>query len=190
MKVIVVRHGETEGNVRRIVESRTHGVLTPVGILQAEAASERLQNEAIDALYTSDLQRCVDTAEIIAQHHPKLALCRTVRLRERNQGMFEGGHWDDLPWLNFEGDHLAHPIPGGESWLEVEARIGNFLNDLITSHSGQTVLLVTHGGPIKAMRSLLGGMSLRQSVDERVLNGEIYRWEMSEPLHRFMTDVR
>jgi len=190
MKIFAVRHGETEGNVRRVVESRTHGVLTPAGIAQAEAASKLLHDEMIDALYTSDLQRCVDTAEIIAQHHPKLVLCRTVRLRERNQGIFEGGHWDDLPWLNFEGDYLAHPIPGGESWLDVEARIGGFLNDLVASHTGQTVLLVTHGGPIKAMGALLGGMTLRQSVDERVLNSEIYRFEMDNPIGRFAADVR
>lgn len=190
MQIIVVRHGETEGNVRRIVESRTHGVLTAAGTAQAEQVAERLRGEGIDALYVSDLQRCVDTAAIIARHHLHLVLQQTKRLRERNQGIYEGGSWGDLPWLNFEGEYLAHPIPGGESWLDVEVRIGTFLNDIFADRRDQTVLLVTHGGPVKAMRALLGGMSLRQSVDERVLNGEIYRWEMSEPLHRFMTDVR
>ncbi len=178
MKIIAVRHGETEGNVQHLVQSRTHGKLTETGIAQAAAAAEALRRVQIDAVYTSDLQRAVDTALILAEHHDEAELHFDSTLRERDHGRYEGSHWEDIPNEFFEGTNLDNPMPDGESWYDVHRRIGRWLNDLYRIHPDDTVLLVTHGGPVKAMRTLLTGMTLRQSVDEPVPNGSVWRWEM------------
>jgi broad specificity phosphatase PhoE len=181
MKVIVVRHGETYGNVNHVVESRTHGRLTYHGAEQVAAAAEELKGEKIDVVYSSNLQRCLDTAFILSEYHRDAPVIPVPELRERNQGDYEGKHWEDVPYAQFEGDYLHVPIPGGESWRDVERRIGIFLNTLYSNHPSATILLVTHGGTTKAIRSLLSGVSLRESIDLPVRQASIHHFEMDMP---------
>src|SRR5690242_21943143 len=88
MKVIVVRHGETYGNVNRIIESRSHGRLTFHGMEQARAVAEQLRHERIGIVYSSNLQRALDTAFIVSEFHPAASLIPVHDLRERNQGIY------------------------------------------------------------------------------------------------------
>lgn len=182
MDIIAVRHGETEGNVRHIVESRSPGVLSTAGTVQARQAAQALRYERIEAIYSSDLRRCTDTAQIIAAYHPGTGLMPREDLRERNQGMYEGGRWEAVPYTRFEGANLHVRIPGGESWCDVEQRMRALVCELAAAHQAGAVLLVTHGGPIKALRALLGGISLADSVDEPVQNAAIYRWPVPPAL--------
>ncbi len=168
MKVIVVRHGETYGNVNHIVESQAHGRLTAYGMEQASAIAYQLKDVPIDIVYTSNQQRSVDTAFIIAEHHPAASFIPVHQLRERNQGDYEGKRWEDVPFQEFEGEFLHRRIPGGESWHDVERRVGLFLNELYSTHPNVTVLLVTHPGPAKAIRSLLDGVPLHESIGQHV----------------------
>jgi len=182
MKIMAIRHGETEGNVLHLVESRTGGKLTEDGIRQAGEIAGRLDGWHFGAMYSSDLQHCVDTAEVITRSLARTALILTDKLRERNQGVYEGWYWDDLPWLGREGERLAAKIPDGESWLAVQQRIGAFVNELYQEDPAQEVLFVTHSGPIKVLRALYGGISLRESVDRPVHNGTIWQWGMDRPV--------
>ena len=188
MKVIVVRHGETYGNVSRVVESRTHGRLTYYGMEQAQAAAYQLKDEPIDIVYCSNLQRCVDTALILADYHPLASLVPLHQLRERNLGDYEGKRWEEVPFEDYEGEYLHQRMPGGESWHDVERRVGVFLNELYAKHPGETVLLVTHAGPVKAIQSLLGGVPLRESIEQYVGNGSTYYFMMQAPT-RMSTEI-
>lgn len=181
MKVIVVRHGETYGNVSHIVESRAPGRLTYYGMEQAQAAAFQLKNEPIDIVYSSNLQRSVDTALILADYHPTASLVPLHQLRERNHGDYEGKRWEEVPFADYEGEYLHRRMPSGESWHDVERRVGVFLNELYAKHPMATVLLVTHTGPVKAIRSLLGGVPLRESVEQYVGNGSAHYFMMREP---------
>ena len=181
MKVIVVRHGETFGNISHIVESRTHGRLTYHGKEQAQAAAYELKDEPVDIVYCSNLQRCVDTALILADYHPAATLVPLYQLRERNHGGYEGKRWEDVPFEDYEGAYLHQRMPGGESWHDVERRVGVLLNELYTRHAAATVLLVTHTGPVKAIRSLLGGVPLRESVEQYVGNASTHYFIMNAP---------
>ncbi len=181
MRVIVVRHGETYGNVNRIVESRTHGRLTSEGMDQAQAAAKLLRDEPIDAIYSSNLQRAFDTALIIAEYHQNAPLVQAQELRERNQGTYEGWHYQEVPYADYEGEHVHIAIPEGESWRDVERRAGIFLNKLFGVHPRATVLLVTHGGTTKAIRSLLGNMPLEKSIDIRVPHASVHYFTMDGP---------
>ena len=181
MKVIVVRHGETYGNVNHVVESRSHGRLTYRGMEQVQAAAERLRHEPIDVVYSSNLQRALDTAFILAEYHPEAAIVPVHELRERDQGIYEGKQWELVPYGQFEAEFVHVPIPGGESWRDVERRTGLFLNGLYAMHPEATVLIVTHVGPTKAIRSLLGGVPLRDSIDQRVEHADVHYFVMSAP---------
>src|SRR5690606_24497129 len=97
MKITAVRHGQTTGNINKIVESRVGGVLTDRGIEQAIALANTLKNETFNTVYCSDLQRCQDTAKHILVHHPELSLQLRPQLRELDKGIYNGRTWHDLP---------------------------------------------------------------------------------------------
>jgi broad specificity phosphatase PhoE len=70
MRLILTRHGETEENKLGIVQGHMQGTLSKEGIHQAEKLAERLRKEKIDAIFSSDLKRAVDTSKIILSYHP------------------------------------------------------------------------------------------------------------------------
>ncbi|MFW5852855.1 MAG: histidine phosphatase family protein, partial [Nanoarchaeota archaeon] len=101
MKLIIVRHGETFENISGICQGQSDGTLSDKGKLQAKKVAERLKDEKIDALYSSDLQRTVDTANEILRYHPKIELKKDKLLRERYFGEFEGKPFGaDFDWNN------------------------------------------------------------------------------------------
>lgn len=175
MKITAVRHGETEGNVKRIVQSHTGGILTERGREQAKQAGGQLTKERFDAIYVSDLQRCIETAEIML---PGTSYIRTEQLRERSNGVYDGRSWDDLPAFIFEGSDITTRIEGGESWLDIERRIAELVNKLYKQYPHGHVLLITHGGPIKVLRSLIEGLTLQEAAVDMVPNTGIWRGEV------------
>lgn len=183
MKITVIRHGETEGNIARIVQSRTGGVLTQNGIRQAEEAANILKKDVFDAIYSSDLERCIQTTKIVSKFHPNTHVSYQKQLRERHLGDYEAGSWDDVPWLDHEGDNLHVKMPNGESWEDVYNRVGMFLSWLYQKDPSSSVLLVSHGGTMKAMRAHIENITLRDAVDTTVHhNAQILRWQLESPL--------
>jgi alpha-ribazole phosphatase len=179
MKVTAVRHGETEGNIKRIVQSHTGGRLTERGCEQARQAGKQLAGEKFDAIYVSDLRRCIETIEIMLPNAPYV---RTAQLRERSNGIYDGRSWDDLPTFIFEGSDIVTRVEGGESWLDIEARIAEFINELYAQYPDGHVLLITHGGPIKVLRSLIEGLTLQEAAVDMVSNAGSWRGEVIAPV--------
>jgi broad specificity phosphatase PhoE len=182
MKLTVVRHGESEGNVLHLVQSHTDGMLTEIGHMEAEETARLLSSERFDIAYSSDLGRCMETTDILLRYHPGAQRVFTTRLRERDQGDYEGRQWEDLPWFGKEAECLATKVPNGESWLQTRQRIGSLVNEVYHLHPTGNVLFVTHGGPIKVLHSLLGGVSLKEAVDTPIGNATISRWQMQRPV--------
>jgi broad specificity phosphatase PhoE len=150
MNLIVVRHGETEGNVQRLIQGHTDGVLSRRGRRQARQVGLRLKDEQIDTIYVSDLRRTVETAEEIIRYHPHAAVVYTPQLREQWYGTLEGKPSSRfLEALEESGSDILTFIPeGGESVAELKERIVTFFNELKEKEQDNSVLLVTHGGPI------------------------------------------
>ena len=94
LRLILVRHGETEWNAQRRYQGHSDVPLSALGRRQAARAAERLAALKIDAVYTSDLGRALETAEIIAEQRG-LEVCAEPRLRELNFGVFEGLTFDE-----------------------------------------------------------------------------------------------
>lgn len=150
MKLILVRHGETEENVKKIMQGHTHGKLTQAGIEQAKKVALRLKNEKIDKIYSSDLQRCVDTTKEIIKYHPETKIEYTPELREQKKGIYEGKTVSEMDEdARKAGIHPYEFKPeGGESWPEMTQRMTKFIHKI--THEHKTALIISHGGAIRS----------------------------------------
>lgn len=164
MKLILARHGETEDNIKHIAQGHRHGILSATGKEQAKLLGKRLKEEHIDVIYASDLGRAVDTAKEIIAHHPKASVHYDSRLRERHFGEFEGAPWGSLRDAAEQSGmpFIEYKPKGGESVVEMRARLAAFLDEVLKKEKGKTVLFVSHGG---AITSLL--LRILRAPDER-----------------------
>ncbi|SRR5713226_133545 len=155
-QVIVVRHGETTWNMERKFQGHLDSELTAKGISQAQAIAERLVNHSFSALYSSDLGRATQTAQIISA-----ATGRTVvsdpRLRERNLGVFQGLTSEEIK-AKYPGEYESYRsrdpdyiVPEGESLhRQVERNIACF-EELAQRHCAESIVVVTHGGVLSGL---------------------------------------
>ncbi len=149
----LIRHGEAEVNVRRIVGGKRGDTgLTPRGVMQAERLRDRLAATgeiSADVLLASSLPRARQTAEILASALD-LPIVVDDDLQELDPGDADGLSVEEaiarfgVP--NFEEDPARPLCPGGESWVTFMARVAGALARLGRTHAGRTVVAVTHGG--------------------------------------------
>lgn len=149
MKLYIVRHAETEWNITGQAQGHHDSPLTDVGIEQSRDLASRfaLFAHEIEAFYSSDLGRCVQTANIISEAIGKNPVL-TDALRERSYGDYTGWHKDEV-WKIVDINDLNASAPGGESAKDLASRVDSFLDGL----SDKTTLCVVHDGVI---RHLLG----------------------------------
>ncbi len=164
--LLLVRHGQSEGNARRIYQGQMDLPLTELGRRQAEALAERLACRDISLLYSSDLSRALETAWIVGR---RLGLTPITdpRLREIDLGGWSGLTRDQViarygeEWERWSrGEDIDHA--GGESFERFWERIRSFIEDVLKRHPGETVLAVTHGGVSRILASKLLGLNLRE----------------------------
>ncbi len=143
----LVRHGETDWNRQRRIQGLTDIPLNETGREQARATGMLLTRRRWDGIYASPLSRARETAEIIAAEVglPEPALIDA--LVERNYGATEG-----LDWLQVETQYPhGTAAPGRESREQVAARVIPALRELAAAHPGEALLVVSHGGAIRAV---------------------------------------
>ena len=158
MKLIIVRHGETIENLNEISQGHIDGTLSPNGREQIKKLAQRLKNEKIDYIYSSDLGRVKDTLKEILEFHPNVPVTFDQLLRERSKGIFEG-----KPQIEHRRARLASGIgrfqfrpEGGESFEDVRCRVQLFMEKISAKHKPEdTVLISTHGGWKNAFMSYL-----------------------------------
>ena len=154
---LAVRHGETDENLSGILQGQFDTKLNDLGLRQAKCVAERLRNEKFDRIFSSDLSRALVTAEAIAKYHPDVPIVTLRVLREWDLGVLQGGKWSDLKLrypdvaaaIDAGDDQMK--IPGGESRADLRQRIADCLDELADRYEGQRLLLVSHGGSIRAM---------------------------------------
>ncbi len=160
--VYLVRHGETVDNALQIMQGQTHGCLNEKGREQARIVAERLAGEAFDAVVASDLQRAIQTAEIIAAPHG-LPVVTTPLLRERDWGGFTGRFIPDLRDAVWPDD-----IETEEALL---TRARTFLIYITATYPGKRVVAVGHGIFNKALLAVYAGCTMREV--QRMMNAEV-----------------
>ena len=168
--IYIVRHGQTEWNLLGKTQGHGNSDLTPKGIEQAELLADSMTKYPIDYIYSSDLGRAYQTAEIIG-NKLNIELEKTEALREMNFGTWEGRIIKDIieedpelykMWRN--EPHLAK-IPQGETLSQIKERTDAFIKEINEKYDGKHIVLVTH--------SLCARIMLLSFLDSDVKN--IYR---------------
>lgn len=156
MNLILIRHGETQENIDGIVQGWLNSELNENGKRQAKVAADNF-NDSIDAIYSSDLKRCIQTAEYFKNRYPDIPFHTDKRLRERNFGDAQNTHKDLHDWEAFWSLADTVTIPNAETLNNFTLRVSHFLEHLRATHSNnESVLVVTHGGTINRILDILG----------------------------------
>ncbi len=175
MKLIIVRHGETDRNKTDHDETAVHpgpidNELNDRGQRQVQAAAQRLAEEKIDCIYSSDLLRAKQTTAAIAAYHPDAQVIFDPQLRERDAGVFAG-----QPDVTRKAAQQASGVSlrdwkpeGGESLREVKVRAGAWYAQHCQHDPTRTVVVVSHG----IFLSLLMEWALEDGAD---VEKEAYR---------------
>lgn len=162
-RFLLIRHALTDANGKRLA-GRVAGIgLNEQGRKQASALAERLASLPIAAIYSSPLERAVETAEPVAR-----LLAREVVSREEFQEL-DFGQWTDRDLAGIAGDpefqrfnrvRSCAPAPGGEYMLQAQARVVAGLERLRSRHPAATVAVFSHGDIIKSAIAHYAGVPL------------------------------
>jgi 2,3-bisphosphoglycerate-dependent phosphoglycerate mutase len=162
VEIVYETHSISEDNERGFATGWLPGRLSARGRELAARLGERRRDDGIDAVFTSDLRRAVETATI-AFAGTSIQMLHDWRLRECDYGERNG-----MPVAEHLGSrrrHIDEPYPGGESWRQAVARVGRALDDLPTRWEGCRVVIVGHTATRWALDHILGGVPLEDLVD-------------------------
>lgn len=179
-RLILLRHGESEKNTpEEILDSSENGYpLTKLGEKQAKNVAGVLSKLDITAVYSSPVRRARQTAEIISEKIKKEVVLEN-KLWEIRHGEWEGKKVTDPSIKEFrliynklsdEDYYKTSRGQSGESWKEVEERVVSFLKEVIKKHKGETVVIISHEGPLMYLLRYLKKLSLEEITnlwDER-----------------------
>jgi probable phosphoglycerate mutase len=155
--IIFLRHGQAENNTKKILAGRSPGVnLTETGIQQAEQTGTMLESLNISKIYSSPIDRALQTAKIVGKHCD-LEITPDERLIELEMGKFTKMPYDQIfakhgnVFLKFYEGSNEVSENGVETFSQVQKRIFEMVDFVIDKHKNENVVLVTHMDPIKAM---------------------------------------
>lgn len=172
--IYIVRHGETEWNKLKKIQGHTDIPLNSIGKAQARELQKKLKDVHFDHVFSSDLLRARQTAEIITLER-KIVIQTTKVLRERCFGKLEGKSWVNaseklhklfgkLANLTDE-ERVTHDLIGAENDTEVIARFIPFIRELAVCYPGKTILVACHGGLIRLFLQHTGFIPKRIDPD-------------------------
>jgi len=154
-KIILIRHGVTDWNLVKRYQGHTDIPLNESGQKQARDTAKLLTNIPIDIIYTSDLSRAYQTAEIIAEGK-NIPIHKLKTLRETHFGQWEGLTIEEIRERfpedveRLKKDPIHGIRPGGESRMMMFERVKKTLREIIHKHPHQTVAIISHQGALAA----------------------------------------
>lgn len=154
LDVYVMRHGETEANVREVLAGRGDSPFTAAGRDHPGAVAQHLVDVPLACVYTSPMERARRTARLVIERLGRDVPVRTEdAIAEIDAGEFTGLSFDEVRRRVPRGAVLGRfRYPGGESWRDVQLRALRFVLGLEERHEGgAAVLVVTHAGVIAAL---------------------------------------
>ncbi|MDQ3875622.1 MAG: histidine phosphatase family protein [Actinomycetota bacterium] len=161
VQLVYETHSISVDNERGIATGWLPGELSERGRLLARGLGERRRDDGVACVFTSDLRRAVETAEI-AFEGSGVEIRQDARLRECNYGELNGAPVAELhPRRRF----VDEPYPGGESYRECVEKMGSFLGDVVLEFDGHRVLVIAHSAQRWALSHLLEGVPLEDLVD-------------------------
>lgn len=153
-KVYLLRHGQSEANVRGILAGPDNSVnLSDKGVRESRIVSKHLQKIEFTQIYTSPISRCIQTINALIIAKPQIPLLIEERIQEMNYGDWNGKELKALSkkreWKSIQNQPSKFKFPQGESFLQLRKRVQSFLTEIETLQG--PVLVVSHGDVIKMM---------------------------------------
>jgi broad specificity phosphatase PhoE len=151
--VVIIRHGQSQGNAEGRFGGHTDTPLSPRGRKQAQATAKALASEKFSAIYSSDLPRAIETASPLAKL-TGVSLETTEALRERSVGVMEGLTFEEAAEQHPEQYQallrrdFEHVLSGGESYRQTLDRASRQLDEAIEQHKGGRIAFFAHTGTI------------------------------------------
>jgi broad specificity phosphatase PhoE len=166
VQVLLVRHGATDWNLQGRCQGATDLDLNEVGIRQAQQIAASLSQETLHGIYSSNLKRAQQTAQLISLHHGLPVLIETD-VRELDHGQLEGLTFSEIRenYSQFMQKWRTEPaeiqVPGGERLVDVARRAWSGLKRIARRHtSGETIVVVSHNFPILGIICAITGTQL------------------------------
>jgi broad specificity phosphatase PhoE len=186
---LLIRHGSTELVGKALAGRLPAVLLDAAGRNQAQELAVRLQNRGITAIYSSPLERSLETADPLAK-----LLGLTVAVRERlneiDFGEWQGKTLAQLEgngdWFRFNVLRSCTSAPHGESMLQVQARMALELEELRAGHLGETVAVFSHADVIKAVLMLYLAIPLDNHLRLEISPGSVSTLELSDQAPRIL----
>jgi isoleucyl-tRNA synthetase len=172
-KYFILRHGESECHKNGTAVSSIGKNLCPLtnkGKQHIKRVAKEMKKQKIDIIFSSDLLRTKQTAEIVGKEMG-IKVKYHKQLREIKFGIYDGNpikEWIDF-WKN-RADRFTKRPPKGENYMDVRNRVDNFLQSINKKYKGKNILIVSHGGPILMMDSVMKGFSREQVLSLDTFN--------------------
>ena len=163
--ILLARHGQSDWNATRRWQGHADRPLTTTGRYQAKALAKRLAHIELDAVYSSDLRRAADTARVVAEAQ-NLDLFQLPELREVDVGSWSGLTLEEAEERFPEGfARWREGHPGwndGEGYDEMAQRVIGAVVEIALANEGGRALVVSHGGPIRAIHAAALGLDVHE----------------------------
>jgi len=178
MKITIVRHGQTEENYEGIMQGRANNLMNDTGRRQCQKLRDKLKNTKFDCCYTSPLVRCVETAFILIGD--RVMMLKDDRLIERELGDFEGKERDTYDVHKYWNYDLNSNDSGVEPVKDMISRCSDFLDYIKSTYDdNSSILIVTHGGPYRAIKLLATKKKLKGDLfDGKIENSDYTELEI------------
>jgi broad specificity phosphatase PhoE len=182
--VTLIRHGETDANREPIFQGQLNNPLSVEGVRQAELLAARLSALEFNVLYSSDLLRAVQTAVILVKPHD-MEVRTSSQLREINRGDWTGISYkecakaDPIGWQ----ESRVNPdfrSPNGESFVDLHKRTVREIERIAALHRGMRIVIVTHGGLIRAFLRHASGLPAHDMRPFDAVNTSISRFKLED----------
>lgn len=178
MKIYLTRHGQTDWNLQHKIQGQIEVPLNATGLKQAAAVRDKLKDTRIDLIFSSPLGRAMDTAKIINEAH-NVPIIPDKRIIEEYYGKLEGAPRDASNTLyQVQRRSFFKRYPGGESYLDVCARVYAFINEIREKYPDKTILVVAHGGMSRVFHSYFHDMENEEFVTYGLDNCEVAEYEI------------
>lgn len=165
----VVRHGQTEWNIKDYIQGWKDSPLTEKGIEQAKKLGERIAGIQISCIYSSSSGRAYQTA-VHLRRNQEVQIVKTDKLREISLSAWEGRKWseieklypNELELMKNQPERFEAQETQGETFYDVQDRLSSFIEQLLKKHKNGNILLVTHSITMKVLVNYFRGTDMRQ----------------------------
>jgi broad specificity phosphatase PhoE len=173
-RYFILRHGQTIHQIEKPgityfwPEDKPPASLTDLGKKQIKNVAEKLKGKKFDLIFSSDVLRTRQTAEIVAKELG-LKVKTDPRLRDINWGIYQGKPMKEA-WAYYEHQmekRFEKAPPGGESWLELQKRMVNFLEEIEKIYRDKNILIVSHGDSLWLLDSWAKGLTYKKMIKDR-----------------------